>query len=168
MITPTKMSTDEYIVRQRSLAVSSIAKIKQLLHEAGRSDVQSSTDLNNTNSETSTTISSISPKFNAQGSNGFAITAAMNGVTTYLKESDKVVVIGGSSYIVTKTFNAVVSQNFTILIYNDLGKMLILEITQNEISLSDDKQQTSQNFKSKIFPYTIDVQQYLQLAGIQV
>jgi hypothetical protein len=154
-----KISTEEFKTKHKTLAISFLFIIKDLMHAVNTVEITSSKKLVTTHEDTtaidtsSEVVSSPKPRYIGQ-SKDFTITSAENKVIIFKenKSNDQVTVIRNIQLIKTKEFSAIIGDKseYIVLIYTDDGNK-ILEIQKGGVLLTNTAANLNSSFKCKIY-----------------
>lgn len=152
------ISTDEFKIKHKTLAVKFLFKVKEILHSINSADILKSKKLNSSQQDTaaddvpSKTIGAITPRYIGENDQ-YTITAAKNRVTQYKHKTNGETLTAMQNVILvqTKDFSAVIGEKteYILLIYTDDGQKL-LEISKDHVQITNTAANLSPSYKGKI------------------
>jgi len=156
------ISTDDNIIKQKSLIIKYMYEIRDIMHELNKIDIHTSIKIKK-GKEDATLPDPIAKKFTKfepryvgyTKNKDWDITAAKNRITKYeaKKRNIEIWVVGNDQYIKTKNYTAIVGlkSKYLCIRFND-GKLKILAEIDEEFRILEDKKWMNLEIKEKSTP----------------
>jgi hypothetical protein len=167
IFTGATISTDDNIIKQKSLILKNMYEVRDIMHEVNKIDIASSTKIKQGKEDSTlpdpivATYTKVEPRYvgNTE-TKDWEVTAAKNRITKYVSKARgyEIHIIGNDQYIKTKNYFAIISlkSKYFAIKYNDDKKSHLAEIDE-QFKILEDKKWMNLEVIKKINSYFEDV-----------